>query len=586
MASPTQSQPESHSQPESQSEPPTLTALTASLTPSQKSQLDEVATLMLEIYQTLARMRYIHTSDIDLGPHDLPASILSLYTALHLDPRIIYLYSVLPYLHPRVIRDVDFIGGGECVDFRDKDDVEQGRDPMYADEDIERMRDWQTPLSGIGNHCEALIYDAERHEVGIFGQMSIGNVDRNRSGAGWVGSRWDEGLGREVKIRGLVDGGEEVISEEEYERALAEMERAEREEEGEEGEGEGEDEEEGEEGDEDGEMEDEEDEDEEDEDTEMEDENVWDDMDARPAPDVLKDVIRWYRELKEMPGGGEHGGAEWDHDFIKPLYQKHGWPGEDFDGEAFLVDKTRAYAAQCVREEAEKPFTDLRNAQASLKYAEEKEVADAEERKRRLEAAKTVDEEWTIRWEGYLAKFWLEQQRRKVQEAEKAAPSDETPRPDDLAERELLHLGSCLWSLKRRAAELAPGKELESVERDMTITQKAYAACQEHGRSLWPEMPCWSLKPGETANQLFLEGLIAWRTPSLETCKREADRIRRWVEELPPGTDGARKVAEERLKTVEENIEFHSGVLQNCAAGLEEIKKDGNGDADNGDAES
>lgn len=50
----------------------------------------------------------------------------------------------------------------------------------------------------------------------------------------------------------------------------------------------------------------------------------------------------------ETPGGGEQSGPEWDAELVRPLYPKHGWPGPDFDGNAFLADQARADAAQHV----------------------------------------------------------------------------------------------------------------------------------------------------------------------------------------------------------------------------------------------
>jgi hypothetical protein len=32
------------------------------------------------------------------------------------------------------------------------------------------------------------------------------------------------------------------------------------------------------------------------------------------------------------------------------VYRKDGWPGDDFDGDAFLVDKAQAEAAERVKE--------------------------------------------------------------------------------------------------------------------------------------------------------------------------------------------------------------------------------------------
>ncbi|KAK8096229.1 hypothetical protein PG999_014251 [Apiospora kogelbergensis] len=60
-----------------------------------KAQLQRVADLMLEIYQTRAEMRCIDVAAIKPGPHDLTRLMLH-HQSLRLDPAVIYLYSILP----------------------------------------------------------------------------------------------------------------------------------------------------------------------------------------------------------------------------------------------------------------------------------------------------------------------------------------------------------------------------------------------------------------------------------------------------------------------------------------------------------
>ena len=73
------------------------------------------------------------------------------------------------------------------------------------------------------------------------------------------------------------------------------------------------------------------DEEEEDEEEEPEGECYWDDeADTRAAGDVLRDIARWYREPKEVPGAFRWTcQPEWEEDMVVPLYRKHGWPGDD-----------------------------------------------------------------------------------------------------------------------------------------------------------------------------------------------------------------------------------------------------------------
>ncbi|GAD92276.1 hypothetical protein NFIA_095430 [Paecilomyces variotii No. 5] len=150
----------------------------------QKARLHEVADSLLEIYQTLAKMRFIDPGGIQKGPHDMK-HLLPLYEELGLDPSIIYLYSILPYVDTALAGNSDFFHGGEFVDFRNHDDVKRGRDPFlvgpYGD-DFEAeggpyIRPWVTPLSQLGNHQSVIIYDAREHRIWIIDQEGWSSTD-------------------------------------------------------------------------------------------------------------------------------------------------------------------------------------------------------------------------------------------------------------------------------------------------------------------------------------------------------------------------------------------------------------------------
>jgi hypothetical protein len=329
-------------------------------------------------------MRYLDPTWIQPGPHDLTAH-LPLYTSLGLDPSIIYLYHILPYINPLVTNRLDFFDGGTFADFRDAEHVTQGRNPLFAAEDDmqERLRPWMTPLSVMGNHQQVLVYDARRHVVMIFDQMNCGSCDRNLYEGAVFSMEGEDGRvryfrkredGTEEECEGGEGGGEEDG------------------EEGEEGGGE-EEEEVG--GDED---EDEDDDDDEDEDDEEEEENYWDERDARPAGNVLRDIDRWYRELIELPGYGETDGFSWDPEVVKPLYRKHGWPGDDFDGDAFLADKVRVEAANRVKDDAEELSKQAEMLRSTLEWRNEHlhEATAMARMEEKIAAARTVDEEWYV----------------------------------------------------------------------------------------------------------------------------------------------------------------------------------------------
>lgn len=273
-----------------------------SLTPAKKAQLQEAADLMLEIYRTLVRMRYLDASWICKGPHDIEA-LLPTYRICGLDDTIIYLYSILPYIDTSV--PLDFFQGGQFAEFRREEDVKRGRDPFYEDDGDDQLPPYMTPLSLLGNHRSVIFYNSRKHWIAIYDQESDGSSDHNIY-EGCSPYRSDEDT-----------AGDETTSED--------------------GEGQNEDDEDGtDEG--------------EDEDDGDEQGSSWDEMASRPAGRVLRDIVRWYHDLVETPGGGEQsaqaGDGGWDVELVKPLYQKHGWPEPHFDGDAFLADRDRAVAAR------------------------------------------------------------------------------------------------------------------------------------------------------------------------------------------------------------------------------------------------
>lgn len=88
------------------------------LSDAQKAHLQKVADGILQIYRTLARMRYLDPDWIETGPQDL-TDLIDEYRSCELEDSVMYLYSVLPYLNNDYLREVDFYAGGEFVDYRD-----------------------------------------------------------------------------------------------------------------------------------------------------------------------------------------------------------------------------------------------------------------------------------------------------------------------------------------------------------------------------------------------------------------------------------------------------------------------------------
>lgn len=143
-----------------------------SISPEQESKIQEIADLMLQIYTTLAAMRCVPHESIVQGPHTID---LRLARKLRLDPSVIRLHQILPYIDKEKSETQDFIFGGAFADFRDAGDVEQSRDPFYAfyegavgvkggwdKEGGEYIRPWVTALSMMGNHQSVIICDVRK----------------------------------------------------------------------------------------------------------------------------------------------------------------------------------------------------------------------------------------------------------------------------------------------------------------------------------------------------------------------------------------------------------------------------------------
>ncbi|KAJ6443847.1 cortical patch protein [Purpureocillium lavendulum] len=547
------------------------------LTASQKAQLHEVADLLLDVYRTLVRMRYLDASWIQQGPHDIDA-LLPLYRELRLDPAIVYLYSILPYVDPAGAEDVDFFQGGEFADFRKEDDARQGRDPFYSEEDEDALRPWMTPLSMIGNHCSALLYDARKHCIGIFDQMNSGSGDHNlRAGSFTAEEQSDEENGdhEEGKESGAEDSGNES----------------------DEGDGRGDDEDQDDRDRDDDESNDEEDEDEEgdqsdeendssddsgDSDDDDDDDERWvDEMDSRPAPDVLRDMIRWYKEFTEVPGGGEHSGPEWSADIITPLYTKHGWPHAHFDGDAFLVDQARAKAAQSAKDTAEEPLhrlNALRGGRSDDDDDDDDDNGPAMQRRRdklAAAAAAGVDEEYVARWELWHAQ-WMNQRRRLLLReaegaAERACPAGVCQKPEELVLWELRQLREDSWAEQRtlkecqqeaKYAEAEGEKEdargleirLRHAERKAETYRRAYEACKADAER---ECPGRSLPLGRGVEEmgLDLDERLKQLDSSIERLGQDIKSINEWMRGVPEGAPTARNLAQTELDRSEQQLE-------------------------------
>ncbi|KAK5117408.1 hypothetical protein LTR62_006027 [Meristemomyces frigidus] len=147
-----------------------------------ESRTSEVASLMSNIYDTLAEMRYLDASGIARGPHK-PENFTSSTTRIH--PAIRKLYTKLPYVDGAEAGNYDFLLGSEFVDFRTEHEVDQARDPFHRspkksvdDTNGRYVKPWQTPLVKVeGGQGILLIYDVKTHRIWMIDQSSTVSAD-------------------------------------------------------------------------------------------------------------------------------------------------------------------------------------------------------------------------------------------------------------------------------------------------------------------------------------------------------------------------------------------------------------------------
>ncbi|KAK7433043.1 hypothetical protein QQZ08_000516 [Neonectria magnoliae] len=563
-----------------------------SITPTEKAKLDEVAGLMLEIYQTLARMRYLDPAWIQPGPHDIKA-LIPMYRFHGLDDSIMYLYSVLPYINNAGIEGLDFFQGGSFADFRIADHVEQGRDPLYAGSKEDAMRPWVTPLSMLGNHKCVMIYSAKKHCIWVLDQESghsydhglrksltdsPQNEDSEEEGSGWETEEGEsEGNASESGGEEESDGEESnseqgaKFSDEDAEDSDQERDESEQETDNREK----------------GTEADDEDGSDNNEDTE-DSEGIYDETDSRPAGEVLRDIVRWYHDLTETPGGGENSGPRWAKEATEPLYRKHGWPGDTFDGDAFLVGLTRAEAARSAEWAAEEPLRKV--AELKLWLRDEDSSLARRQLQARLATAKTVDEEWLVRWELWQFDIRHEREARERLEVEKKAarlcPGGQAQRPEDLPLWELQqltrenswqqnNLERVLQDIKNthlseddddRAVQL----RIQHVKQEASIYQKAYEASKKDAERLCPGKTFKLATGFDNVDRQSVTEQIQELEQGDESARKEVEDTRVWMAQLPDGAEQAKTSAEKSIQEMESLREWYATRIKALNETMEE----------------
>lgn len=565
---------------------PILTPTTAGalLSDAQKANLQSVATHLLTIYRTLASMHYLPSDAIIPGPHTLSDDLLSTYHSLSLSPSIIYLYHLLPYIDSTRTSSRDFFQESTFFNPLCAADVKRGRDPRYTcptagdfeDENGEYMRPWYTPLSCCSNHSSLMIYDAEGHRiwaveqidgcttdpkfVAWYGGKKDGEGDEEASNwgesddSGWededeegdvvmsdeVGSEgssefWsEEEEGMETEVEAMVkDQDEDVDFDEGFEHVeeLSEQERWEA----------------------DG--------------VDSKNENDLEKIRSRPADEFLGDVNRWYLELKELPGGGEHN-HDWEPEYMRPMFVRNGWP-DRFDGDAFEIDFIRTHCENRARYFAEEPLRQVECHEGWIDYS----ARQVEQSKKEVSEAKTREDEWKARFQLWQAeeneKRNFRDIKEKKEQAERLCPGGVCQKEEDLplwqleqireemeGKRSRLEYDSTMpeqykddpqqqivWKHNRRRAE----EELARYE----AAFQASKADAEHlcpGRTFQEATGRRRLGGQDTLDKMEMnEGLLTFYSNELQS-------VRKFAETVPQDVPQTREMVEKHVQEMEDGV--------------------------------
>ncbi|KAF2125323.1 hypothetical protein P153DRAFT_369994 [Dothidotthia symphoricarpi CBS 119687] len=145
--------------------PSAYNILTNSSTSHNELQLQEIATLMNDIYVQLADMTFIPHTAIKQGPHVINTTSIP----CHHDPSVLRLMELLPYVDTFEVRDDSWLYGGQFMDYRRLDHLQQSCDPLRVNSMWSHTMSSTLALTTWTNH-EALVlfYDISRNGVRAF----------------------------------------------------------------------------------------------------------------------------------------------------------------------------------------------------------------------------------------------------------------------------------------------------------------------------------------------------------------------------------------------------------------------------------
>ncbi|KAK4226843.1 hypothetical protein QBC38DRAFT_545641 [Podospora fimiseda] len=476
------------------------------LPPAKKAQLHEVADGLLKIYRTLARMRYIEDSWIQEAPYaNLDTQLLPMWKSYdNIDAEIIYLWSILPYLTYNASRAL-LPHFQRFLDFRKKKDVQNRLSGKSP------IPPHMTHLFTMAQYVGDIFYDSKQHKIAIYGLR----LDGDFSGYDLGGTANNE------------DNQEEIEKADKEEKEEGDSESGTN--------------------------------------TNRYAERM---KNALPADKVLQEMHNWLLDTNVTPGGSPYSTINWPEDVIKPLYVKHGWPGLDFDGNAFLVDLVRTRAIERIKYFATLPLHKIKDQKSRVKALDPTGTR-LEELKKTISEAKTVDEEWLARWE----LFSTERQKnieemalaRMEEEFRIECPDGKCVKEEELPIMELKTVASMrsanmkvLEEIKKML-ERAPNRwsELEGMirvaEQEIEIHNKAFEASKSDFDRLYPGLPL--VDPSFEERDEGLEERMMTFQKSWRAAEDKKQELRDWAARVPDEAVSAKQKVQESIDELERAFE-------------------------------
>jgi hypothetical protein len=148
----------------------------AGVLPVTESRLQEVASLLDDIYTTLANMSFIPETAIKRGPHQINTTAIPCQR----DPAVLRLMEIMPYVDRVEVEEedevqrTDWLFGGEFIDYRDPFHLIDGCDPIRTENTW-----WFTKPTAValtywgtggwnGDRTHVLLYDTTYNAIRVF----------------------------------------------------------------------------------------------------------------------------------------------------------------------------------------------------------------------------------------------------------------------------------------------------------------------------------------------------------------------------------------------------------------------------------